>query len=275
MSDHVADRELGATEPMQAEGGGIGLVDDTWPDSAGTRIGFIYGRSAAILVFKDTDGYIQWDVKGDHLSPTQARVHYEFDTLRMRIRQCVAESKQELFKDRMAQALFHALGEPDESRALGYFKTIAIEVQSEAQRDARHRYLGYGSVAAVLVILISLGVAYFPATSDIRTVALSAAAGAAGAWASVLHRVWAMVLPANETPAHLMLQGATRIVLGALFSVAALAAIHASILIPAAASSPWSLGLAMFVAGWSERLVPEMMARIEGEMSRSPARSDG
>jgi hypothetical protein len=242
-----------------------------YPGPEGNRDEIVleYGRSAEVWVYQNSEGHIRWIVAGGKLTPIQSRVQHKFQNLRIRIRQCLPESTSTLFKDRMAQALFHALQEDDQSDALSHFAEIETELQLEAQRFARYRYLAYGSLMAGGIICLGLTAAYAASegflngAESVQTIALAAAAGAAGAWASILQRVWTLVLPANETPRHLMLQGATRIMVGSLFSVAALAAIKANLLLPAAAGTRWSLGLVTFVAGFSERLIPDLVSRLE------------
>ena len=237
--------------------------------SARNEVLLEYGRSAEVWVYQTREGHIKWVVEGGRLTTLQQKVQHQFQNVRIRVRQCLPEDKSALFKDRAAQALFHALQEATEAEALWHFGEVEREIQREAQRFARYRYLLYGSIVAGsimaggLVIALAVSAGWITAPDTVRTVVLAAVTGAAGAWASVLQRVWTLTLPADETPRELVLQGATRIIVGAIFSLAALAAIKAGWLFPNAATNQWSLGLVTFVAGFSERLVPDLVARLE------------
>lgn len=233
---------------------------------AGLRVTFVYGKSKSVHVYKDENGKVQWEVDADELSPVQAKVHYRYDELKLRVKQCIGKLAREEFEEQLAQALFHGLSAPDDETASGFFAPIAESIDAEAQRRARVQYLTNGSIAAVVVISAALLTAHFSVLANVTSIALAAAAGAAGAWASVLQRVWKLELAPRETPGHLILQGATRILVGAMFSVAALAAMKANLLVPGAVSNPWSLGLATFTAGMSERLIPEVLGKVEANL---------
>jgi hypothetical protein len=108
--------------------------------------------------------------------------------------------------------------------------------------------------------------------AEARPVALAAAAGAVGAWASILSRAAKLVLETFETPTNLQFQGVTRILLGTTFGVVAIVAIKTGQLFPSAADNIWATTLTTFVSGWSERLVPEIIGKFEARETNEPSR---
>lgn len=246
-------------------------VGDT--HTSGETIAFIFGHSTDVIVFRDGRDRIQWETNSDLLTRTQSLVHQLYDRLHSRTVTCLPDlSKRKQLAEELAQALFLGLSESDEAKALKYFDSVAARIAYEAQIEARFTYLLTGSISAGVVLAIGLLVGYF-ASSDVRDLAVGAAAGSVGAWASILSRASQLELGPFETPANLKFQGFTRILLGMVFGVIAIVAMKTGQLFPSGSTNPWITTLTTFVSGWSERLIPEIIGKIETRAAKAAASS--
>ena len=100
-----------------------------------------------------------------------------------------------------------------------------------------------------------------------RDLLVGAVFGVGGAWVSILERAQRLTLKPFEPPSYFAFQGATRIILGAVFGVFIVIVLKAGLVLTILHDTSWGLACAAFVAGASERLVPEMVRSIEGTYS--------
>lgn len=244
-------------------------VGDT--HTSGEKIEFIYGHSADVIVFKDGRGHVQWETNADFLTRTQSVVHHLYDRLQARAYSCLPDGKKrQQLVDELAQALFLGLSEADETKALKYFDNTVGRIAHEAQIEGRFVYLIAGSVTAGTILVVGLVAGQF-APVDARMVIVAASAASMGAWASILSRASRLELGPFETPANLRFQGVTRILLGTMFGIVAFVAMKTGQLVPSANTSAWASALTTFVAGWSERLVPEIISKVETRSASAAA----
>lgn len=92
---------------------------------------------------------------------------------------------------------------------------------------------------------------------------MGGAAGACGAWTSVLQRASRLRVGPFDPPHYLAFQGVTRTLLGGVFGAFVVAASNAGILLTFAKDNSWATAVAGFLAGVSERYVPEMLRDFE------------
>jgi hypothetical protein len=246
-------------------------VGDT--HTSGETISFIFGHSTDVIVFRDGRDRVQWEINSDLLSRPQSLVHQLYDRLHDRVVSCLSNaSKRKQLTDELAQALFLGLSEADEAKALKYFENVVGRIAHEAQIEARFTYLVTGSVAAGVILAVGLLMGYLLA-ADVRDIVVGAVAGSIGAWASILSRASQLELGPFETPTNLKFQGFTRILLGMVFGVIAIVAMKTGQLFPSSSSNLWITTLTTFVSGWSERLIPEIISKIETRAAKAAATS--
>ena len=228
---------------------------------SGETISFIYGSSNSLIVFKDSNGLVQFETTGDELSPTELAVHAYYDALESRVRSYLPKDKHQRFITTMAQALFLALSETDKKAALSHFDSIAGALTQEVQIIGRFQYVLWGTCAGTAAVAAGLIVALCP-SDVVKDIGRAFAIGAGGAWFSVIQRASRLELGPFEAPRHLIIQGITRILLGVAFGMVTITAIKAGVLLPNA-TNQWLIGLTIFIGGMSERLVPELITRVE------------
>src|SRR5262249_34265391 len=153
---------------------------------------------------------VQWEIAADELTNTEAAVHHHYDRLSARARECLPKAKLKLLTDDLAHALFLGLSEADEKTALSHFDAVGAELAQEAQIQARFKYVIAGSVTALVALAVGIILTIVASNPSINMVAIGAATGGIGAWASILQRASRLELGPLETPAHLQFQGITR-----------------------------------------------------------------
>ena len=228
--------------------------------SAGRVIKFIYGQCDEVIVFEDEDGRVQWESL--NLATHHIEVHQTFDRLYARLHSAISERKHASLVAELAQALFRGLVEPTPTRALRHFEDVRARITQEALVRARIYYVG-ASTAALFVIASGLMATPFVATVDSALVLVGAAAGASGAWTSVLQRASRLQVGAFDPPHYHTFQGVTRTLLGGVFGAFLVAASNAGLVVSFARGNAWATAVAAFIAGISERYIPEMLREIE------------
>jgi hypothetical protein len=230
--------------------------------ASGEKIVRLVGRSDSVAVYRNEKEGVQWETSGDELTPVQLVVVHKYDRLFARTVMVLKGMKRTLLVNELAQALFLALSEPQEAKALKHFDTVARELAQEAQLEARFSYVTSGSWGAFAALALGSVIAILTSNS-VSAIGVGVGAGALGAWASILQRASSLKLGAFETPQHLSFQGVTRILIGMVFGVFAIACLKAGLLFSGFEKDLWITGMATFVAGFSERLIPELITRIE------------
>jgi hypothetical protein len=230
---------------------------------SGKSIDYIFGHSPDVIVYRDPTGTVYWELGDDVMTDAGLIAHQCYERLGTRLEACLPKKRHRFFHDGLARCLFLGLCEQTPAAALAHFDHVASEIRQEALDQARVNYVLYSSVVAVFVLAVSLGALVLPLEAKFRLFAVAGAAGAAGAWASVLQRVSKLELGAFDNPAYQMMQGVTRIVLGTLFGFVSLLGIRAGILLSAAASNSSAIALIAFLGGFSERFIPELLDSME------------
>ncbi len=228
---------------------------------AGTTIAFIFGVTEELIVYRDTDQKVQWETSD--LTPTATQIHHIFARLHACMKSSVPKARRDEFRDQLAQALFLALTEGHPDQAIEHFTDVEQALTQAALYRARLCYGVSGTVTFIVLAGATAATAYLTNQVLARTFALSALSGISGAWASVLHRSSSLALgPFDPTGQHIF-QGSTRIGLGILFGLFTAVASKANLLLGFAFENLWVMLVLTFLAGFSERFVPEMIKAFE------------
>ncbi|MEP6743260.1 MAG: hypothetical protein ABJB61_12230, partial [bacterium] len=98
-------------------------------------------------------------------------------------------------------------------------------------------------------------------------IALGGFFGSVGACISVLQRNPSLDVDPWMSNGYLRLQGITRIVLGFIFGCIFVLASKANFVLGVVRNNPYSLLVLCIVAGFSERLIPELLSKFESSQS--------
>jgi hypothetical protein len=225
------------------------------------------------IVYLDEDNYVEWNMNdNDMLGPDAGRYLNQvgrleaIDTSYLTRRQI--QSYQRMIGEGVAR-LFQKNCEAAESA----FDLAEKWINARNTEIARRWYLT-GSGFATLVSAFAVFILGFWSSAlssyfgpGVYVILMGTSVGGLGAWLSVIQRSRTAELDAAAGPMLHYLEGAFRIMVGALGSLLVALAIHASLIVQVSKLS--ALMVMCMVAGVSERLVPSFIEQIE---SRAVAR---
>jgi hypothetical protein len=231
--------------------------------ACGETISFIVGHSPDIIVYRDSNGHIQWETKDDVLTSSQARANNEYDKLNFKILSFISAKRKESFEMQLAQALFRGLSESTEQEVLKHFEASLKSISQEIYSNSAFYYVLFAGILTALYSgAIAILITFFLAGSH-RIIVLGSLAGAVGAFASILFRGNKLKLREYESPRTLGFQGTTRIFLGIIFGGFSIYAINANMVLGILSSDHCSVIAMAFISGFSERFVPELVKSLE------------
>src|SRR5207253_8925075 len=122
---------------------------------SGSVIDHIFGHSPDVIVYRDSNGRVQWEIGSDNLEVAGLLSHQRYERLRSRVTAALPGKRHRLHEDALARALFLALSEKDSVASLAHFDHVDGEIRQEALDQGRVNYVFYSSVVAVFVLAIS------------------------------------------------------------------------------------------------------------------------
>lgn len=201
-----------------------------------------------------------------------------FDTLYARAIRSVPIEEHRVIMDQLASALAVTL---DEAKAAPE-TPILLHAFAESERhieDYARKRAGYSYVyAAFILYLLLCGVGYlllyvFPVTGLRRIFFGGALFGSTGALLSVCIRSRTLNLDTHYYSARAVaLQGALRIILGALSGLVGVTAIHAELLLGSFKENPTAIFVACFAFGFVEKAIPDFLGSITSDNSKQSSR---
>jgi hypothetical protein len=148
---------------------------------------------------------------------------------------------------------------------------VRLFVRTKAKERARLSYVLASLATATVLALVVVPIYFYfriPA-SNLRLVILGGCFGAVGATISVLQRSPSLELDPWMSRRYHALQGVTRIVLGFIFGGIFVIASKANFVLGVIRNTPYPLLILCIVAGFSERLIPELLSKFESTQSTS------
>jgi hypothetical protein len=144
------------------------------------------------------------------------------------------------------------------------FLSEARNFIAKRQREAlEFRYLLSAALTA-LILCGGLGVAVTqPLKDTVAEFLVAAALGGGGAMVSVSQRLTSMPLERYSGTFYTRVAGCTRIVFGCAFGAIFLLLQKAGLLLEVASQNPYFIAAAAFAAGFSERLIPDLLEQFE------------
>lgn len=239
---------------------------------SGDIIDDIFQRSFQCCVFLNFSGNLQWEyhsscVDGDASSAVAMRLIAQVNSSVFRER-----SRRRVFGI-LADALANALDArvPNETRDFFEFARVAVEA---ARTEALHiTYLVASTIAASVIVVALLPSALLRLREPYRLFAICAALACMGALLSVWLRFTKIPIQMFTSHLYTAVGGVSRVVFGAFFGCIFLLFQKAGVLLTVIRGD-YAIGAAALVAGFSERMIPELLAAFESEIKQKHGVSD-
>jgi uncharacterized protein YegP (UPF0339 family) len=231
------------------------------------------GDSPVACVFTTTDNQLRWRYKANNgVVPFRLLAAVsEFDSIMTAIAVSVPKAHRKETYHQLGKALFAAFHTPEGTKPGREFRKVRLFVRKKAKERARLTYV-LASLAAAAVLALMMVPIYFyfriPA-SKLALVILGGCFGAVGATISVLQRNPSLELDPWMSRRYHALQGVSRIVLGFIFGGIFVIASKANFVLGVIRNNSSPLLILCIVAGFSERLIPELLSKFESTQSTS------
>jgi hypothetical protein len=249
----------------------IGRLKVGEPCSTGQIIASILGQSTKVTVFTTTDNHLRWqyhDNDGD-IPDDRIPALNEFESLMTEINVFVpTHAKPEVYK-RLGKAFFTSLNAKDSTGSLSNFDSVKSLISQSSTQRARFIYTACALGTAVFVIIVLLLVERFLASPN-TVYFYGAVFGAAGAAVSVMQRSRDLELDVRLPDQSLYLQACIRVVLGLIFGLVFILASKANLIMGTINNDLLALCVFALVAGFSERMIPDLIERLETRAKAEP-----
>jgi hypothetical protein len=241
----------------------------------GVTVKTIIFDSDECVVFLDEHLDTYWDTD-ETTTPEMGLVFNRVSELEAIPLEGLSEAAKLAFRTMVAEGVARALDDEDNKSAEKIHNQAEAFVRARLAELARSWYLTTGLFALLLAALV-MGLEWFFLRAEVyATYAMCLAAGAAGAAFSLIARIGSFPLdPAAGRRLH-TLEAVARVLVGVLGAFLAVLAVKSKLLLaPVAEQGLPSFLLIAFVAGSSERFVPNLVQRVEdasfGKPGAAPA----
>lgn len=229
----------------------------------GQKVSNILGQSSRASVYTTEDNHLRWEYfeNGEDLPPELMPAVALFDRLMADIARSVPHHNQTSTYHQLGKALFSVLDTgPDH---IDCFDECQAFIRAKATQKARLVYIVACFCCALVFSLIAISILLWVTQPNASVAALGALGGAMGALISVFQRSNDISVEPLAGIPYLILQGSARTVLGILFGLFLVCASQANLLLGLVSTSQLALFCFATVAGFSERLVPELLRKFE------------
>jgi hypothetical protein len=242
-------------------------------ESTGQVISRVIGQGAHACVVITAEQQIRWEWRPRdsdtpvHLRPTIAA----FVDLAALGRRVYLPGKRDGLRDDLAEALWASIDGSAGDHVTAPFQAIRNRLETRWRRLATVFYL----VGAAVILLVSLiPVLYFliVPTGLVRLVAAAVSGGAAGALLSILQRLPRLEVDPSSPLWYWSLEGSVRALLGMLSGMIICALVTRDVVFGFTKGTVSGLFLAGVLAGFVERLIPNLLVRMAEPRGKGIAR---
>lgn len=238
--------------------------------SSGYTVDTILGQSERAAVYTTDNNHLRWiyydnsGVVPVELSASIAK----FETLMLDIKNIVPKARKEDCYLRLGKSLYSALNGGIGEAAIESFRDIEHYIHSAAQKNVRVNYVWQCILIASIYSSLILLVLH---NYDIRHKVFfyGSIFGVVGACISVLQRIANMDIDWYMSGIPSFLQALSRVSLAALFGMILVLAVKSDLMLGAFKGDHISLMIFALVAGFSERMIPDLFKRLENKDSEN------
>ena len=232
----------------------------------GQVVAEILGQSNRTCSFFTEDNHIRWEYyENDGQVPSEMMPAVStFDTCLKKIKVSVPNDLARPYFEQAAKSLFSALDVGNPEKVDFYFRELASSLK--AIRNAPIYYAAAGVASSFLLaalIFLTVPIGLFVSLTLYHLVSIL---GIAGGSLSILQRSSRLWSSPDTSKAVIVLQGGSRAFIGGLFGLFSCLLVKGDLLVGFAANSDEALFALAFLAGLSERFIPEVSANLERRM---------
>jgi hypothetical protein len=230
----------------------------------GSIVKSILGQSSRAAVYTTEDGQLRWNYTENNgmvpggLAPSLSK----FDALMSEIKVFAPEKHRTECYTLLGKALFSALNSEPSTASVQSFDQVSAHLHRLAQQTTRTNFvlqcmaITFVYSAAILTILHWGSLPH-------KIFIYCAVFGAIGACISVMQRASDIDIDWTLNGKALLVQSGVRITLGLIFGAIFVLACKADFLLGAFKHNEGALLFLSIVAGFSERMIPELFSRLE------------
>lgn len=212
---------------------------------------------------------------GKETTPCTKELHKTISLAKSLLSKSAQEKYYKKIILKVATAFADALSRPDNSSTDDIFGAIRANIIKTAENDLRLRYISgitASSIALITIAYLAFQCPYNPIF--LHTVLIPMAGGCLGTFLSVLSRSNRIILSENELDTLIIGEGVIRIMLGASFGLVAYLLASSDIAFTIFNKNNLALLLLGVLAGFSERLVPDMLENLSTEQKKADQSKD-
>jgi hypothetical protein len=239
--------------------------------STGQIVDSILGQSARVTVYTTKDKHLRWqyDENNGNVPDDRIPVLNEFDSLMTEIKAFVPAQNQTEAYTGLGKALFASLNAKETVDLVRNFDTVKTFITQSFLLRARFLYTAFALGTAVLVIIVLLLFANLLSPTN-AVYFYGAVFGATGAAVSVMQRSRNIELDVQLPDRSLYLQACIRVLLGLIFGLLFIFASKANLVMGTINNDFFGLCVFALVAGFSERMIPDLIGRLEAQATADP-----
>lgn len=235
---------------------------------SGQKVGQILGQSEKVCCYFTIDKNIRWEYydNGGHVPPEMMPAISIFDTCLKNIHASIPDDLKRPYYEHAAKSLFSALDVGDPEMIEEFFQDLRASLK--AIRDAPVFYAIAGMVSSFFIISLFLLIKLKWGNEENTLYFFVSILGIAGGVLSVMQRSSRLWSSPDTSKTIIVLQGCSRTIIGGLFGLFSCLLVKGNLLVGFAANSDQSILALAFLAGMSERLIPEVSDNLERRITK-------
>lgn len=235
-------------------------------DGKGYKVATILGESTIAVVYTTADNQLRWKYhqNGGAIPAPMVPARQKFDALMTDISTSVPSKHKPPAYAHLGKALFNALDVNEPAKIDEAFTYVVSFVNQVRMQRARLVYVRAFLIVALVIISVALAVSYLPVLDVVMKGVIGVIFGVAGACISVLQRSASTDVDIAAGESLVAVQGGARALVGALFGLFVVLASVGDLVLGVAKANVVALAALAVVGGVSERLVPEIIGKLEG-----------
>ena len=233
------------------------------------EVSVVIGRERNFCVWQNSNGEISYWCNKTENSKLAGSIA-EFTRLKALAGALLPGKNHHKFNLRLGSALYASLKLGGDVEKFNYFSSLEKFILDASQNEVKLKILVITAGVAIFLMVISIfGYYFFELPVFIKMSAISATGGIAGALISFLERSKNSSIGDGDLAPFAILSSVSRVIIGGLFGAIAYSVANADLAFSLFKSSKPALLILGIAAGFSERLIPDVLSSISSSNQQS------